>query len=71
VSNRRLLSFLAVVALAGCGGVALRNAPETGPGAMARPAGANFGHSWMLPDRKRTTLIDSTDHNVAAVSIGK
>ncbi len=50
MSNRRLLSFLAVVALAGCGGAAFRSAPVPGAGA-----------SWMLPDKKRSTLVYSTD----------
>jgi len=62
VGCRYLLSFLAVVAFAGCGGVPLQSAAVPGAGAMARPEQANPGRSWMLPDKKkRTTLIYSTD----------
>jgi hypothetical protein len=50
VSSRHLVSFLAVVALGGCGGAPLQSAPVP-------------GHSWMLPDKrlKGTTLVYSAD----------
>ncbi|HLY01150.1 MAG TPA: hypothetical protein VKR56_01490 [Candidatus Cybelea sp.] len=61
MGSRHLLSFLAIVAVAGCGGASLQNAAVPGAGAMVRPGQADAGPSWMLPNKKRTTLIYSTD----------
>jgi hypothetical protein len=61
MSGRQVVTFLAVVALAGCG-ASLQSASVPSAGAMARPGQGSVGGSWMLPDKKKgTTLVYSSD----------